>query len=71
MADDVVNEIYSELSIAYHYPGFANARYIRNLLELAIIKQGSRLDVDATDEEVKTLTAEDFLDQEFKTNKKY
>lgn len=71
LADDVVSEIYSELSIAYHYPGFANARYIRNLLELAIIKQGSRLNVDATDDEVKTLTAADFLDQEFKTNKKY
>ena len=60
-----------ELSIAHHYPGFGNGRHVRNLLELAIIKQGSRLTNESTDEELRILTTEDFMDQDLKTNRSF
>ena len=71
LADDVIPAIFDEVSVSYHYPGFSNARYIRSLLETAILKQGSRLDLEASDDEISTLTAADFIDQQFKSHKKF
>lgn len=60
LADAVEEALRPALSLAMHYPMFGNGRHIRNLLEAAIVQQGTRLTVDAADADIVTLTAADF-----------
>lgn len=50
------------LTLHSQYPGFGNGRHVRNLLEGAIVKQGTRLSTGCTDDELRILTVEDFAD---------
>lgn len=68
---DVIEKFYSDISISYHLPGFSNARWIRDQIETAILKQASRLSLDDSDDDFLTLKAEDFTDQDFKTYQRY
>jgi SpoVK/Ycf46/Vps4 family AAA+-type ATPase len=49
-----------DVSIAVHYPGFGNGRHMRNLLEMAIVRQATRLTPESSDDDLRTLLAEDF-----------
>lgn len=57
---DVGELMVPHLNVAQHYPGFGNGRYVRTALESAIIRQGERLDLDASDDDLRTLKAVDF-----------
>jgi len=69
--EQAIQALYPELSIAHHYPGFGNGRHVRNILELAIIKQGSRLSNESSDQELRLLITEDFMDEDLKTNRSF
>lgn len=56
----VADVLVPHLTIAQHYPGFGNGRYVRTALESAVIRQGERLDLSASDDDLRTLTADDF-----------
>jgi AAA+ superfamily predicted ATPase len=66
LADDVRDKVYPMLERAVRGKDFGNGRYVRNLLERALMRQATRLvsatDSRPSDEEVKTLTAVDFED---------
>ena len=68
---EALEAMHPELSVAHHYPGFGNGRHVRNLLELAIIKQGSRLTNESSDDELRILTTQDFMDTDLKTNRSF
>lgn len=48
------------LEVSRHYPGFGNGRYVRTLLESAIARQGGRLTLESTDDDLRTLSYDDF-----------
>lgn len=60
VAQGVADVLAPHLAIAQHYPGFGNGRYIRTTLESAIIRQGERLDVSSSDDDLMTLLPVDF-----------
>lgn len=62
--DPTVDDLLTpELSIALHYPNFGNGRHVRNLLEMAIVRQAGRLTSAATDDELRLLLPTDFTEQ--------
>ena len=60
--DRVDEALRARINLQSQYPGFGNGRYIRNLLDGAIELQGSRVDVNSSDEEIRTLRLEDFAE---------
>ena len=50
------------LALVSQYPGFGNGRHVRNLLEAAISRQATRVSTDSSDEDLRTLLLEDFID---------
>ncbi len=50
------------LALVSQYPGFGNGRHVRNLLEAAISRQATRVTADSSDEDLRTLLLEDFID---------
>jgi Holliday junction resolvasome RuvABC ATP-dependent DNA helicase subunit len=60
--NDVRSALTPRLGLVSKYPGFGNGRHVRNLLESAIVRQGFRLDVGCSDDELRTLTVDDFAD---------
>lgn len=62
VAREVHVALHQRLSLASHYPGFGNGRHMRNLLEAAIVRQGTRLGEEATDDDLRILLLADFED---------
>jgi AAA+ superfamily predicted ATPase len=52
----------SRLALVSQYPGFGNGRHVRNLLESAIVRQAFRVTADSSDDDLRTLLLDDFLD---------
>jgi SpoVK/Ycf46/Vps4 family AAA+-type ATPase len=57
-----LGQLEPRLALVSQYPGFGNGRHMRNLLENAITRQGFRVDENATDDELRTLTYADFAE---------
>ena len=70
ITEDALEYTYGQLKKLYEErdDNFANARIVRNMFESALVRQADRLkDIEAlTDEEIQTLTEEDFIVQELK-----
>lgn len=60
VGEDVAGILVPHLNVAQHYPGFGNGRYVRTALESAIVRQGERLDLSASDADLRLLRAQDF-----------
>jgi len=60
VASEVHEALEPYLKLQINIPGFGNGRHVRNLVESAISTQALRVELDATDEELVTLTLEDF-----------
>lgn len=59
---DVHPSLEPRLTLVSQYPGFGNGRHVRNLLESAIVRQAFRVTADSSDEDLRTLVLDDFLD---------
>lgn len=61
--DPAVGEAFRpRLALVSQYPGFGNGRHVRNLLEAAISRQATRVTNDSSDDDLRTLLLEDFID---------
>lgn len=63
LAPDVHEALIPEISLAMHYPGFGNGRHMRNLLDMAIVRQATRLDATSSDDDLRTLRSIDFVEE--------
>lgn len=58
----VHTQLQPRLALVSQYPGFGNGRHMRNLLENAIVRQGLRLGPGSSDDDLRTLTTDDFTE---------